>query len=97
MAMNLNIEAALEAFYSQNELNSVDIMSIFGCSRSKAESLKKDVRVEVAKIENKAERPLVFRTANVNTEFAFSVWGLDVPSLEEKYRKLQKFKKLKGA
>ena len=96
MAVNLDIETAIEMFYSRNELGTVDIMNIFGCSRSKAEQLKTKVKEAVAKIDD-AERPLVFKSCNVNTEFAFTVWGLDVPTLEEKYRKLQKFKKLKGA
>jgi hypothetical protein len=97
MAVNLNIESAIEAFYSRNELSSADIMNIFGCSRTKAESLKKEVRQEVAKIEDKTQRPIVFSAANVNTDFAFTVWGLDIASLEERFRKLQKFRKLKGA
>jgi hypothetical protein len=97
MAVNFNIEAALEMYYSQNELNSSDIMRIFGCSRSKAESLKKEVRIEVAKIEDKSKRPIIFSPASVNTEFSFVVWGLDIAELENKYKKLQGFKRLRGA
>ena len=95
MAMNFSIEAAIELYYSQNDLSTTDIKKIFGCSECTAVSLKKKVKEEVAKLDVK-ERPVVFEAKNVNMEFAFKVWGLDVRELEEKYKKLQRFRKLRG-
>lgn len=88
-----DIEAAIELYYSQNELTNNDIMRIFCCSRSRVNTLKKMVNEQMAK-EN--AHPPVFEAKNVNCEYAFGVWGLDIEELEKKYKKLQKFKKLRG-
>lgn len=89
-----SIETAIELYYSQNELSHKDIMRIFGCSPSHATQLKKRVADRMAKED---AHPLVFEAKNVNCEYAFETWGLDVEELEIKYKKLQKFRKLKGA
>ncbi len=88
-----NIEAAIELYYSQNELSSSDIQRIFGCSPSYVVTLKRKVKDKMA--EEKAH-PVVFEAKNVNCEYAFYAWGLDIGELVEKYKKLQKFRKLKG-
>ena len=95
MAVSFNIETAIELYYSQNELTTGDIQKIFGCASCTAVELKKKVKAAAAKIAV-GERPIVFEAKNVNTEFAFSVWGMDINELEAKYKKLQKFRKLRA-
>lgn len=88
-----NIEAAIELYYSQNELGNKEICRIFGCSNSRASSLKKQVTEHAAKA---GDHPVVFEAKNVNCEYAFTVWGLNIGALEKKYKKLQNFRQLKG-
>lgn len=95
MAMNFDLETAIEMYYSQNELTTKDIQRLFGCAACTASALKKRVKEAVATLD-KSERPLVFEAKNVNTEYAFRVWGLDVNEMEDKYKKLQRFRKLKA-
>ena len=94
MGMKFNIEAALELYYSQNELSNSNIALIFGCSSSRVNTLKKQVQKKMAE-EN--AHPPVFDAKHLNTEYAFKVWGLDVVDLERKYKKLVKFRELNGA
>ena len=94
MAVSLNIEKAIEFYYSKLELTTKDIAALFSCSEPAALVRKKVVMAESVK---RDPRPLVFEAKNVNTEFAFEQWGLDIKEMEEKYKKLQKFKKLRGA
>ena len=91
--MKFNIEAALELYYSQNELSNDDIAAIFGCSRSYVNTLKKQVQQKMAEED---AHPPVFDAKHLNTEYAFKVWGLDVVDLERKYKKLVKFRELNG-
>ncbi len=93
MRMKFNIEAALELYYSQNELSNNDISLIFGCSRSYVNTLKRRVQEKMAE-EN--AHPPVFEATHLNTEYAFKVWGLDIADLERKYKKLVKFRELNG-
>ena len=88
-----SIETAIELYYSQNELSNKDIMKIFGCSAGYATQMKRRVEERMAK-EN--VRPVVFEAKNVNCEYAFYAWGLDIDELEKKYKKLQRFRKMKG-
>ncbi len=92
MKQGFNIEAAIELYYSQNELSNRDIKTIFGCSDSYVQTLKHRVLRRMAE---EQARPVVFEAKNVNCEYAFKVWGLDIDELEQKYRKLQIFRKLK--
>lgn len=84
----LNMAAAIELYYSQNDLSTADIMRIFGCSRSYARTRKLQVQRQAA-----AEQvcPVVFDANSVNAEYAFRVWGLDVEELESKYAKWRRF------
>ena len=93
MKTQFNIEAAIELYYSQNELSNKDIMKIFGCGTNYALTLKKAVLEKAVKEE---VPPVVFDAANVNAEYAFVVWGLDIDELVKKYKKLQSFRKLRG-
>lgn len=91
--MKFNIAAAIELFYSQNDLCNKDIMRIFGCSSSHASTLKGRVKKQMAE---EGAHPVVFDASNVNAEYAFKVWGLDIADLERKYKKLMKFRELRG-
>ena len=93
MRQEFNIEAAIELYYSQNELGNKDIKRIFGCSDSYVGTLKGRVKKQMAE---EGALPVVFDAQNVNCEYAFKVWGLDIDELEKRYHKLQKFRKLKG-
>ncbi len=90
--MNFNMEAAIELYYSRNELDNADIKRIFGCSVSYVGKLKRQVFEHMAK-ENRY--PPVLEAKNVNCEYAFAVWGLDIDELERKYGKLQKFRQMR--
>ncbi len=87
--MKFNIAMAIEIYYSQNDLSNKDIMQIFGCSSSHASCLKKRVHQRMAEED---VRPVVFDASNVNAEYAFKVWGLDIDELERKYQKLMDFR-----
>ena len=91
--MDFNIEAAIELYFSKNELGNKDIKRIFGCSDSYACAQKKRVNEAAAKED---VRPLVFDANNVNAEYAFKVWGLDIDELVKKYKQLQRFRKMRG-
>ena len=89
-----NNELALEYYYTQNELTTNDIARIFGCSKSVALIKKKEIQQKAIE---EGIRPVVFDYRNVNVEYAFKVWGITEKELESKFKKLQKFRKLKGA
>ncbi len=90
---NFNIAVALELYYSQNEFSNKDIMQIFGCSLSRAYTLKKKVWEHMAA---NGDHPVVFDYTCINAEYAFKVWGLDVSDLERKYKKLIKIREMRG-
>ena len=93
MKTQFNIDAAIELYYSQNELSNRDIKKIFGCGDTYAVNLKKAV---LEKAPKEDVPPVVFDAKNVNCEYAFAVWGLDIDELVKKYKKLQSFRKLRG-
>lgn len=86
----LDMAAAIELYYSKNELSTADIMRLFGCSRSYARMRKLQVQRQAA-----AEQvnPVVFDANSVNADYAFRVWGLNVAELESKYAKWQHFRR----
>ena len=90
--MRFNIATALELYYSQNDLRNDDIQEIFGCSRSHVRTLKKQVR---DKMVEEGVYPVVYEAKNLNLEYAFKVWGIDIDELERKFKRLVKFQKLK--
>ncbi len=91
--MEFNIEAAIEFFYSRHEISSKDIMRIFGCSRSKADKFRRQVRdYEAAN----GDKMLVYDVHNVQVDYAYMVWGIDVPKLEKKIQDRYKYHKSIG-
>ena len=82
--MKLNIEKAVETYYSKFELSSKDIMDLLECSRTSAAALKKTAYKQQIEDGRKT-----FFASNVNTESAYKSWGLDIGEIEKKYRKLK--------
>lgn len=90
--MRFNIALALETYYTQNDLCNDDIQAIFGCSKSHVRTLKNQVRDKMAEED---VYPVVYEAKNLNTEYAFRVWGIDIDELERKFKRLVKFQKLR--
>lgn len=82
-----DLETALTLFYSRTELSTADILEIFGCSVSTAGKLKRRAKEEMELTETQAWNPHF-----VNTRCAFRSWGLDVPEMEGKLKKIQKLR-----
>lgn len=86
-----NIATAIEVYYSTVELCNNDIKKLFGInSSSTIAKLKKQALEVMAK---KGKRS--WTTSAVDTECAFEAWGLDIKSLEQKYKKLQSYGMIK--
>lgn len=84
-----DIEQATMLYYSQLELGCPEIQSIFHCSRSKAEKLKRIAREKA--IEDNVRR---IDKRNVPTKTAFEAWGIDIDDLEERIEKLNKIRRI---
>lgn len=81
------IDTALAIYYEYPEIGNVHIKALFGEKRSSAtiNRLKQVARAEMI------TRGVRSHTAYyVNTEIAYSVWGLDVTDLERRRNKLKK-------
>jgi len=80
------IDTALAIYYKYPEIGNTHIKALFGKhSSATINRLKQLVRVEMV------SRGVHSFTAHyVNTEVAFSVWGLDVVDLEKRRTKLKK-------
>ena len=80
-----SIDAALKIYYQHSELGNKEIISLFG-QRSSATiaRLKKMVKDEMMK-----QDMLSYGMYKVNTNAAFSVWGIDVTDLEKRRKKLK--------
>lgn len=87
-----DIENAIRIYYSRIELFNPDIKELFGCSDSKACSLKKAAKEYAAQI----GAPSI-NASGVYTKTAYEAWGLDIDDLETRYKKLQKLNLLGGA
>lgn len=83
-----SIETAVKTFYSVPELGTIDIMELFGCSRSAAQKLKRNVQNQ-----QQEQGVLTFSNSAVNTRFAFQVWGLDIKDFEQRFTKYCLYKK----
>lgn len=80
-----NLKEAVKLYYSKPELETQDIMSVFGCSSSTARRLKNQVQ------RKQIERGiLTFSSSTINTRLAFELWGIDVDQAEKNLFKLQR-------
>lgn len=80
-----NIETALTIYYSHAEIGNKEIKDLFGCRSSATVSRLKRL-AKAAMI--KKEVP-TFNAYKVNTVVAYSVWGIDIDSLEQRRRKIK--------
>ena len=81
---------AIKTYYSNNMLRSKDIIKLFKCNPSKATELK-----AAAMHQLEQDGVPIWNASAVDTETAYTAWGLDIKKLENKYLRLQKFAKPK--
>lgn len=83
---NVNIDTAVTLYYSRTEIETKDIMEIFGCGATKANQLRRMAR----DAQTKAGKPF-YNARAVNVEIAYGAWGLDVKRMEraQKHPKLR--------
>ncbi len=80
-----SLKTAIELYYSRTELGNSDIEALFGKHSSST----------IARLKRKAKQKMaeqgtpVWNAQRVNTEAAYSAWGLDVSDLECRYKKLK--------
>ena len=79
-----SINTALQIYYTHSEIGNKEITRLFG-NRSSAtiSRLKSLVKDEMCKQEVKS-----YGANRVNTEIAYSVWGINVNGLEKRRKKL---------
>ena len=80
-----NIETALKVYYNNSELGNKEITELFG-NRSTAtvSRLKKIVKSEMTK-----KNMYSYGMNKINTNVAFTVWGIDINDLEKRMKKLK--------
>lgn len=83
----VSVEAALRVYYERRELRIGDIMELFGCSRTRASTLRKRALEEQAA----ADVPL-WDTRAVNTKCAYKAWGIDIRELEDALGRLRRLR-----
>lgn len=80
-----SLKTAIELFYSRTELGNADIKDLFGKhSSSTISRLKRKAIQKMAELNTP-----VWNASRVNTEAAYTAWGLDIADLERRYKKLQ--------
>lgn len=81
----VSIETAIRLYYSRIELSNSDIRELFGKLGS----------ATVVKLKKKARQVMqergrmAWNAQLVNTEDAFTAWGLDIADLERRHKKIQ--------
>ena len=83
----VSLESALRLYYEKRELRISDIVSLFGCSKTRATELRKRALEEQAD----ADEPL-WDTRAVNTKCAYRAWGIDVRELEDALGRLRRLR-----
>ncbi len=85
-----DIWLAIQTYYQNYELSSKDISQLFHThNRSTISKLKKMAREVMAQ-----ENIMPWSSTCVNTKCAYEAWGLSITDLENRYKKLQKLKKI---
>jgi hypothetical protein len=83
-----SIDNALKVYYSHSEIGNKEIAALFGRhSSATVARLKK-----LAKMEMNRRDMYSYGANKVNTVVAFEVWGIDVPDLEKRMKKLKELK-----
>ena len=81
-----DIETAIVIYYRYPEISTKEIMQLFNKrSKSTINRLKKIAKKQM--IENNVYSHGIYR---LNTECAYTAWGIDVEDLEKRRNKLQK-------
>lgn len=81
-----DVGLAVRLYYEKVELNNKDIQMLFGVSSSATVAALKDKVLRVMAERNTPR----YNLRGINTDVAYEVWGLDVASMERRYRKLKK-------
>lgn len=85
-----DLGAAIQLYYERIELSNADIEKLFGKrSSSTVAGLKAMAREKMR--ENNIP---CWNAQRVNTEAAYSAWGLSIDDLERRYKKLNQLKQL---
>ena len=85
-----DLRYAIELYYRRTEITTSEIIQLFGgIGRARAAKLKDLARAKMAE-----EECIIFNPSCVNTESAYRTWGLDITSLERRYKKLQSLKEV---
>lgn len=87
-----SIETAIRLYYERIELDNDDIRELFGKLGSATIARLKNVVRERMR-ENSTP---IWNVQRVNTEDAYAAWGLDIASLERRYKKLCSMNMRKG-
>ena len=85
--MRLNIEKAVELYYSTTEIRVKDIAEMFSASVGMAQKLRR-----IAKEQMLEEDKKCMESRAVLTDVAFRAWGLDIAELEKKLDKMYRLK-----
>ena len=80
-----SLDTALRIYYSYPELGNKEIQELFTkCSPATVSRLKQEAKMEMRK------RAVLSYSANaVNTDVAYSTWGLDPKDLERRRKKMK--------
>ena len=80
-----SIDNALQIFYKHSEIGNKEINVLFGkLSSATMSRLKKTVKKEMD-----SSNTFSYGLYKVNTKIAYCVWGIDVPDLEKRRKKLK--------
>jgi len=80
-----SIENALSIYYNNSEIGNKEIIELFGKrSTATVSRLKKLVKNEMTK-----KNIMSYCMNKINTNVAFSVWGLDIADLEKRRKKIK--------
>lgn len=82
-----DLEAAVELYYSKNELAPADIRRMFGCCNKTARLLRLRGREQM-----EIDQVPTWNPNYVNTEAAFVSWGLDIEKLKKGLSTLRRMK-----
>jgi hypothetical protein len=82
-----DLAKAVEMYYTRHELAPADIRTLFGCSASTAQKLRRRGKEQMA-----MDGVPAWNDQYVNTACAFRSWGLEIEKLEQGLRALRRLK-----
>ena len=81
----VDIDTAVEVYYTAPEFGNAEIMKMFACGKSAALRLKK-----IAQAAQAAKGQATFSNNTVNPKTAFEAWNIDIKELEKRFFRKQK-------